>query len=187
MQRRWREIRAGSTTCFFWGKIYKRNLLDGVRFEPYTVGEDLLFLTQCMMRAHKQIYVKTVCYGYRQRVGSASHSGVSVRTQQDELGYVSKVLQAYDASGKMVDKSLWRLYANKLTEQFYASQLNLPKEPRNELWREWRNAIKDILRLRQLPRFQRIRIRLILMLPFNCVAYILCYLPYWMKTRGLHR
>lgn len=182
-----RGITAESATCFFGGKIYKCNLLDGIRFEPYTVGEDLLFLTQCMMRARKQIYVKAVCYGYRQRIGSASHSGVSVRTQQDELGYVSKVLQAYDASGKIVDKVLWRLYANKLTEQFYSSQLKLPKESRNGLWREWRSSLKGILRLRQLPRFQRIRVRLILMFPFNCVAYILCYLPYWIKTRGLHR
>lgn len=182
-----REIKAGSATCFFGGKIYKHNLVDGIRFEPYTVGEDLLFLTQCMMQARKQIHIKIRCYGYRQRVGSASHSGVSLRTQRDELEYVPKVLKAYDTSGKIVDQVLWRTYTNKLVERFCVAQLTLSQDASDGLWHEWRDSLKGLLRLKQISRFQRIRIELILMLPFNWVAYVLCCLPYWIKARGWHR
>ena len=180
-------IRAGSVTCFFAGKIYKRGVVDNIRFEPYTVGEDLLFLTQCMMVATKQIYIKAVCYGYRQRLGSASHSGVSLRTQTDRLRYIPRMLQAYDTTDKVVDQYLWRSYANKITEQFYVSQKALPIEASADFWREWRASLKFILGLRKLPRFQRVRMRLIVMFPFDFVAHLLCGIPYKVKKLGLHR
>lgn len=182
-----REVSAESATCFFGGKIYKRNLLAGIRFETYTVGEDLLFLTQCMMRAKRQVHVQARCYGYRQRMGSASHSGTTERKQRDELGFDLKILVAYDSTEKTVDDNLWRSYANKLTEQFVASQLALPKKVRDELWGEWRDGLKRLLQLKKLPRFQRMRVVALLALPFPLTAYVLCYLPHWLKTKGIHR
>ena len=183
-----KRIDPGHVTCFFWGKIYRRDLVAGIKFENYKVGEDLLFLMQCIVRARKQIHIKVCCYGYRQRMGSASHSRASERTQRDRLGYITKILQTYDLADKVVDKSLWRSYANKLTEQFAMSQFDLAEDVRRGLWREWRESLGVVLRLRKLSCFQKFRIRMLLMLPFSSVAYLLCVVPYLMKVKlSIHR
>ena len=175
-------IDSRSATCFFGGKIYRRDLVAGIKFENYMVGEDLLFLTQCLVRARKQIYVKACCYGYRQRMGSASHVG-GIRMQRDRLGYIPKILQAYDSTDKDVDKALWRSYANKLTEQFVMSQFHLAEDVRNGLWREWRESLGNVMRLKKLSLFQKVRIRTLLLFPFLPMTWLLCYLPYWMKLK----
>jgi len=181
-------ISAGTVTCFFAGKIYKRDVVDGMRFENYTVGEDLLFLVQCMVRAHRQVHVTACCYGYRQRIGSASHSGMSARALRDELGYVPRILQAFDASGKPVDKVLWRLYSNKLLERFVFLLGKIDAGTRKVLWREWMSVVAGLLPLVKFPRFQRFRVRILRLFPFRVIAYVLCAVPYFLKARvGVRR
>ena len=151
----------------------------------YTFGEDLLFLMQCMDRAKKQIYVNACCYGYRQRFGSASHSGISTRKLKDMLGYIPRILQSYDSSSKFIDKRLWRIYSNKLLEQFFVSLIKMNNAEIQKLWSEWINTLGNVLHLKKLQCFQKFRIKMLLIMPHFSIAYVLCYMPYYIKVKIL--
>ena len=181
-------IDAMNVTNYFGGKTYRRDIVSGVRFSNYTVGEDLLFLMQCMNRARKQVHVKACCYGYRQRFSSASHSYVSTRKMKDMLGYIPRILESYDSSSKSIDKFLWRIFSNQLMEQFFVSFIKMDSDVRQELWSEWMFTLGNVLRLKKLQCFQKFRIKMLLIMPILPVAYILCYIPYYMKVKyGLKR
>ncbi len=181
-------ISVGAATCFFAGKIYRRDVVDGMRFENYTVGEDLLFLARCIVKAKKQVCIKTCCYGYRQRRESASHTGSIERIQRDRLGYIPAILQEFESSDKIVDKVLWRSYANKLTEQFFVSLVSVKGKARNEIYNEWLRVLRNIGQLKKISRFQRVRVWILSRVQFIAVAYIMCFIPYIMKAKvGIRR
>ena len=58
-----------------WNKIYKKNLLDGIRFkENMKYGEDLLFNLQYMQNCQLIVYTSEPLYNYVNTPGSVVHS-----------------------------------------------------------------------------------------------------------------
>ncbi len=176
-----------TSTCFFGGKIYRKDVIDGIRFRNYKIGEDLLFLTQCMVKVRQQYNVMVVCYWYRQRTSSVSHSAVTLRSQRDCIGYLCAVLMEYAQCGKVVSKSLYRTSLNRLVEQFAFDQRNVPKLERYLVWQEWRAGLRKILNIKEIGCFQRIRMLIVLAFPYYVITYLLCVVPYTLKCRGVHR
>ncbi|MDR3050108.1 MAG: glycosyltransferase [Oscillospiraceae bacterium] len=57
-----------------WGKLYRRGLLDGLRFVPGIVpGQDTLFSGEAVGRASRFGFAPGMPYLYRQRLGSVVH------------------------------------------------------------------------------------------------------------------
>lgn len=53
-----------------WNKIYKRDIIDPVRFEEGKINEDILFNVAILNRVNKLFYIKQPFYKYRIRQGS---------------------------------------------------------------------------------------------------------------------
>lgn len=59
---------------FMWNKIYRRELLDGIEFDPNkTICDDLFFTLNVMARCEKLVLVELPMYHYRNVSGSLSH------------------------------------------------------------------------------------------------------------------
>ncbi len=64
--------------CFVWGKVYRREILKGLRFqEDVKVGEDTLFFGQVLARLSQLSYTDRILYHYMSNEGSAVHSAFS--------------------------------------------------------------------------------------------------------------
>lgn len=61
-----------------WNKLYKRSLIDGMRFEG-VLGEDLEWNNRVCLRLKSAVVVKAELYYYHMRKGSLMNSGVNRR------------------------------------------------------------------------------------------------------------
>lgn len=57
-----------------WGKLYKKNLFNGVKYPKGKLSEDLFVIYQVLYKAKKISYYDIPLYYYRQRENSISHS-----------------------------------------------------------------------------------------------------------------
>lgn len=67
-----------------WNKIYRRELLQGVRFTTMTF-EDAWFMADVVPLCHKIVRSPYGYYKYRIRMGSVSHVPISIRMNRDML------------------------------------------------------------------------------------------------------
>ena len=56
-------------------RAYRRDLLEGLRFPHYCVGEDLVFMISAMLRARSAARVSVALYGYRRHMESGRRAG----------------------------------------------------------------------------------------------------------------
>lgn len=171
----------------FAGKVYRREVVGTLRFQPLTFGEDILFLLSCCLRAKKQMILDSTFYGYRKRVGSAIQSPIRKRRVLDRIEYVTQGLELIEASPRTLGKSLVRGYANGMSETFMHEYGQLPKEDQAEVWQVWKTALPRVLTCRRMSLFQRGRFCLLRLFPLRLLAMILCLWPYRLKARGFHR
>lgn len=75
-----------------WNKLYKREVLENIRFPVDTKIDDEFFTYQVLGNAKTLIHSEKICYGYRQQNGSVMHS-ISAE----------KRLQAIDAKIQRLD------------------------------------------------------------------------------------
>ena len=63
-----------------WNKLFRRNLIGEIRFpEDYHASEDVIFLTDCLLKAGNVACVHEPLYYNRVRRGSATHGGLSIQ------------------------------------------------------------------------------------------------------------
>lgn len=63
-----------------WNKLFRRSLVQGIRFpEEYRSSEDVVFLTECLLKAGTIACVHEPLYYNRVRRGSATHGGLSIQ------------------------------------------------------------------------------------------------------------
>lgn len=90
-----------------WQFAYRRSLLAGLEFGPYTHGEDKLFQGEAMLRADRIALCDAIVYCYRQREGSAMRSHWGERGFRDDIEWRFAWMDALKASGKDV---VWLLH-----------------------------------------------------------------------------
>ena len=83
-----------------WQFAYRRDLLAGLEFGPYTHGEDKLFQGQSMLRTDRIALCDAIVYGYRLREGSAMRSVWGERGFRDDIEWRFAWMDALKASGK---------------------------------------------------------------------------------------
>ena len=174
-------------TCTFAGKIYRNEIVRDIRFQYYVIGEDLLFLTQCMLKVNWQITLDYVGYGYRQRNGSASHSSICATEQLDFLRHTTDILRCFSKTTKLISPDLWRQYLNKLIETFPVRQWQLSKVEQTSLWDLWYMEVAMLANLQLASYFQRMRLQILKVMPYTWTIFFFCFIPRWLKRKGLHR
>lgn len=89
---------------FFCCYVYRRSILDGLRFPQYVRGEDRCLLAQVQLhRATSIISTDCIFYGYRRRAGSAMNSEPNTRVMRDELSHRVAIIKMIEESEKNVD------------------------------------------------------------------------------------
>ena len=74
-----------------WGKLYKRKLFEGVRFdERLVVGEDLELVLKLLLKAECVAVTSRICYSYFLRKNSASFAGFDPRYTHALKNYYRK-------------------------------------------------------------------------------------------------
>ena len=83
-----------------WQFAYRRSMLAGLEFGPFSHGEDKLFQGQAMLRTDRIALCDAIVYGYRQRAGSAMRSVWGEKGFRDDIEWRFAWMDALKASGK---------------------------------------------------------------------------------------
>lgn len=82
----------------FGGKIYKKELFDGIYFPPYNINEDYVVMAQIFSFQERVAYIPEALYHYRTNPESQSHIKLTPRIMDE---YYNKlwVLEFYEKNG----------------------------------------------------------------------------------------
>ena len=67
----------------FGGKIYKKELFDGIYFPPYNINEDYVVMAQIFSFQERVAYIPEALYYYRNNPNSQSHIRLSPRIMEE--------------------------------------------------------------------------------------------------------
>lgn len=179
-------------SCFagysFCQCAYRRDLAETLRFRPYTVGEDLLFLCESLASAKKCIVLHCQEYANRIRPGSASRSAVTFHKIRDLADCLADMMAVLDASGKKIGTAFSRERGNGLIEGVPADIMSIGEVNEGEsLWAHWFDALGKVRGLGILSPWQRLVARTVFATKSATLARLLCVLPHRLKKMGLHR
>ena len=172
-------------TCSFASKIYHRGLIKNVRFAQYIVGEDLLFLVQCILASKAQLALDWVGYGYRMREGSVTHSRMTKQNVLDRISFTFEILNILSNSHKKAHREIIKAFLNKYFELVYVTARRLPYVNRREVLHCWSEKFLLLKSMSIVVGFQRIRLMFLMWFPFEWVAFLLCNVPHKLKTMGI--
>lgn len=100
----------------FWGKIYKKELFDGIYFPQYNINEDFVVMAQLFSCQDRVAYVHEALYYYRNNPNSQSHLKLTPRIMDE---YYNKLWVAdYYATNKPE-------YASQAKEQLVETVIKL--------------------------------------------------------------
>ena len=121
----------------FWGKIYKKELFDGIYFPPYNINEDYVVMAQLFLKQNRIAYIPNAMYYYRTNPQSQSHLRLSPRIMEE---YYNKlwVLEFYrqnrcayssKAKAQLVESciKLLGIIRHDDSEFYYSRQKNILK------------------------------------------------------------
>lgn len=167
---------------------YRRDLAETLRFRPYAVGEDLLFLCEALAGVEKCIVLNRQEYANRIRPGSASRSAVSFRKIKDLTDCLADMVEVLDASGKKIGAAFSRERGNGLIEGVPADIMSIGDgKERESLLTHWLDALGRVRGLGILSPWQRLVARTVFATKSATLARFLCVLPRRLKEMGLHR
>lgn len=84
-----------------WGKLYKRELALGVRFNDWQRGEDACYMAEILQRCESLVKYNHCLYAYRAYQDSLTRGEASVRMAKRELG---RYRAAYECAGSRRQK-----------------------------------------------------------------------------------
>lgn len=149
------EIRMSEFYTYVWQHIYKRSVIDGMRFKKYKRGCDRVFLGEVLLNRTDAVkVVDLVCYGYRKRAGSAMNSVPSRQVLCDEMDHRLDIMEMIDNSRKNVHyaKNAW--LEKYFTTQFYHIE-NSCGADQQEVVLDWRNRLYRLRRMKRLSYYGR--------------------------------
>lgn len=165
---------------------YCISMLTQIRFKSLAHHEDRVFYTEALCRARRIAMIDNAFYGYRTRPGSATQSGPRKREMSDCLVAFPLMIDFLTNSGKTVPRVAIKQYTGMCLERVLFDSYKLKTEgDRREVWMEWKCACR---KLRVFSKgWYRFVCSSLSVLPFKPLAILLCYCPYWLKLKGLHR
>ena len=85
-----------------WNKLYKSELLRGIRFIPMKVAQDEVYLAEVMRRCQRLIHIDSRLYFWYQRVNSATKLPIDKETIDTYVFQVRKFFEMYQDTPKML-------------------------------------------------------------------------------------
>ena len=88
----------------FWGKIYKKELFDGIYFPPYNINEDYVVMAQIFSFQERVAYIPEALYYYRSNPNSQSNLKLTPRIM-DEFYNKFWVMEFYEKNNPRYENS----------------------------------------------------------------------------------
>ncbi len=147
------EIRMSEFYTYVWQHIYKRSVIDGMRFKKYKRGCDRVFLGEVLLNRTDAVkVVDLVCYGYRKRAGSAMNSVPSRQVLCDEMDHRLDIMEMIDASGKKVSYKGDAWLEKYFITQFYHIVTSRDAN-RSEIINDWKRRLKRLRHIKGISAY----------------------------------
>lgn len=173
---------------YFVQMVYKRAVYGDLRFVGMSWCEERPYVAKCLARAKYVTDTSVVAYGFRIREGSITHRKMSLEEWTCYLDVTKWVYEIFHQSGKHIDSKVIRCIVNLWLEaQLAILYAYLPREFHDVAWKKWFASLPEVLCINGLTLWQKFVARACMFFPIRPVPIILCWLPHWLKTKGLHR
>ena len=172
----------------FWGRIYRREKIADVFFPNMRPGQDRAWQAHAMTRIDRMVEINYTAYGYRQREGSTIHSPQTISKVKSLIDHMVYQLDVFTHSSKKVDAALIRYCVLRITEGFSRTFFfEIGKPLQNEVWEYWLNILNTIVGNPRMSTWSRLTIKVACFSRSRIVAWLLFFVPLWLKERGIHR
>lgn len=173
---------------YFVCMIFRRDVYGDIPFVGDSWCEERPYVAKCVARAKCVVDCPVLAYTFRVRNGSITHSKMQLKHQKGMLDATKDILTIFQSSGKKIDKCVIRmLLTNWLEWQSRCIMEYLEKDARKEAWKYYFSSMKEASKVRGVTCWRGFTIFVLRYFPFRVLALILCYLPDWLKRKGLHR
>ena len=126
-----------------WGKLYKKDILDNIRFPSQEIGEDLVFLYQALYQAKQGAYLPEKLYFYRRRENSATLGSFSEKKILDNIQ--TAVCWYHYFKDKELNPKTRRLLNKKIARQIFKPAVLEPKRQDPENVKKWYALSRPLL------------------------------------------
>ena len=169
--------------------VFRRETVKGIAYKGVSCTEEIGYMVRCFIRARTVAKTDDIFYGYRVLAGSMSHQGISF-----EL-----CINAYDVTRCVTrllfecDKCLPPAQCRGLINRWSEMQMELisslsSREERDRAWRYWCEKLPRIRLYRSFcTKWQWVSICACLAFRSRMLAYLLFFVPRWLKMKGVHR
>ena len=136
-----------------WGKLYKKDILDNIRFPSQKIGEDLVFLYQALYQAKQGAYLPEKLYFYRHRENSATLTSFGEKKILDNVQ--TAVCWHNYFKDKELNSKTRRLLNKKIARQIFKPAVLDPRRQDPENVKKWYALSRPLLiELRQKGIYQ---------------------------------
>jgi hypothetical protein len=143
-------VLAGSTKIHYvvWGKLYRRTLLQGIRFLPQMEFDDIAFVYDVLARKPKTVLLNSALYGYRDNADSLTNRHIREAGIAECRHSLRHICEVYDAKQHHAEKDfLVRDFIPRiLKNQLYRCR-HAAKESRPEMFTQLGRELTDLRRL----------------------------------------
>lgn len=161
-----------------WNKLYRRSLLNQVRFEENKWYEDILFTTSVLTNTKKAVYCDQALYNYVCiRTGSIMNNGVNIRLFKELIPTLLEKEKSLSLLSDIEPVSIHRYYFYKKLLELYMQihkKENKPfikyKRSIIRIMNERKNTYQDLCELDIARKSDLIKIKIFLFSP--CLYYI---------------
>ncbi len=133
-----------------WTRLYKRSLLEGIRFPEGMTYEDIIYSTKVLHKVKKMAYYNLFLYNYRVRAESISHDRAKLQKgmlgdrriqRADQIRYLQQIgdTELANIARSVYYPELARMVENGCPEEF--------KEAVEATLKEWHLCAKEIWQL----------------------------------------
>ena len=166
---------------------YRADLIRGLRFGDFRVGEDRIFFSQVLERLHTAVVCDWAGYAYRQRSGSAYHSRNTAAMLCDEIRHHAILTKTILSSAKTYPPAIARRRGEWLLENFAEAFYGLARADRDLVWGEWLAEMDAVSGFEGVRPYMRMIMRTVVRTRSKALARILVYGILWLKLHGVNR
>lgn len=171
----------------FCGRVYRLKKIKDIRFLPFIMGEDRAWLADIIDYFNTMVSINQVCYGYRNRSGSAVNVKWNSRKFLDEIGWRMHVYSVWNKSNKSVDRVMVRQSLLNIGEWMSSIFFNMDKKDSNYVYSTWLVALSSISRFSYVPLYFKFIFKINTFFRMRCLTWLTLFLPYYLKRNGIHR
>lgn len=175
-------------STYFPTFFFKRSVFGDIPFVGASWCEERPYVAKCMARARKIVEVSYSTYGFRERAGSITHTRMELEHCTGYLDATREMLKIMVSSEKCIEPLLMRMLLTDWMEWTPRHIVDLlDRKDRPKAWQHWFESMKEILHYQPNSCWRSFTIKVCNSFQYRCIAWFLCYLPDWLKRKGMHR